>query len=41
MVESQTCFEVKEVGKNLGKEHSVFNIMYLIDIFAEFIPMNL
>ena len=38
MVESQSCFELKEVGKNLDKEHPVFNLMYLIDIFKEFYP---
>ena len=38
MVESQCCFEMKEVGKNLKKDHVVFNLIYLIDIFAEFYP---
>ena len=38
MVESQYCFEIKEVGKNLDKEHQVFNLMYLIEIFKEFYP---
>ena len=36
MVEKQYCFEIKEVGKNLDKEHPVFNLMYLIEIFKEF-----
>ena len=34
----QYCFEIKEVGKNLDKEHQVFNLMYLIEIFKEFYP---
>ena len=38
MVEQQFCFEIKEVGANLSKEHSVFHTLYLIDIFAEFYP---
>ena len=38
MVERQYCFEIKEVGKNLDKEHPVFNLMYLIDIFEELYP---
>lgn len=38
MVESQNCFEIKNVGSNLKKEHKVFNLIYLIDIFAEFYP---
>ena len=38
MVERQYCFEIKEVGKNLDKEHPVFNLMYLIEIFKEFYP---
>ena len=38
MVEKQYCFEIKEVGKNLDKEHPVFNLMYLIEIFKEFYP---
>ena len=40
MVESQHCFEIKEVGKNLKKDHPVFNLIYLIDIFAEFYPKH-
>ena len=32
MVERQYCFELKEVGANLDKEHEVFNLMYLIDL---------
>ena len=27
MVERQCCFEIKEVGANLDKEHSVFNLV--------------
>ena len=38
MVEKQYCFELKEVGANLDKEHPVFNLMYLIDLFEEFYP---
>ena len=38
MVEKQYCFEIKEVGKNLDKEHPVFNLMYLVDIFEELYP---
>ena len=38
MVESQYCFELKEVGANLDKEHAVFNLMYLIDLFEQFNP---
>lgn len=38
MVEKQYCFEIKEVGKNLDKEHPVFNLMYLVDIFEQLYP---
>ena len=38
MVEKQYCFEIKEVGKNLDKEHPVFNLMHLVDIFEELYP---
>ena len=38
MVERQRCFELKEVGANLDKEHEVFNLMYLIDLFEQFYP---
>ena len=38
MVDRQYCFEIKEVGKNLDKEHPVYNLMYLIDIFEQFYP---
>ena len=38
MVERQYCFELKEVGANLDKEHEVFNLMYLIDLFEQFYP---
>lgn len=38
MVERQYCFEIKEVGANLDNEHSVFNLMYLVDLFKEFYP---
>ena len=38
MVERQYCFELKEVGANLDKEHEVFNPMYLIDLFEQVYP---
>ena len=38
MVESQSCFEMKNVGANLKKEHKVFNLIYLIEIFDVFYP---
>ena len=40
MVGSQSCFELKEVAKNLDKEHPVFNLMYLVNIFKEFYPKD-
>ena len=38
MVESQSCFEIKNVGANLKKEHKVYNLLLLLDIFEEFNP---
>ena len=38
MVETQCCFEMNKVGANLNIEHSVFNLIYLIDLFKEFYP---
>ena len=38
MVEKQYCFEIKEVGKNFDKEHPIFNLMYLVDIFEQLYP---
>ena len=38
MVDNQSCFEIKEVGKNLDKEHNVFNLTYLVELFEVFYP---
>ena len=38
MVNNQTCFSWDEVGKDLKKEHSVFKIRYLVEIFSQFYP---
>ncbi len=38
MVDVQTCFEHKKVGSNLNRNHAVFNLKYLIEIFKELYP---
>ena len=38
MVEKQFCFEIKEVGVNIDIEHSVYNLLYLVELFSEFYP---
>lgn len=38
MIEVQTCLEHKKVGNNLKKNHAVFNLKYLVEIFKELYP---
>lgn len=38
MVNNQTCFSWVKYGKDLKKEHSVFKIRYLVEIFSRFYP---
>ena len=40
MVDNQCCFEIKEVGKNLNKEHNVFNLKYLVELLKCIIQRN-
>ena len=36
--DSQTCFILKEVGSNLDKNHIVFTVKILFEIFKEIRP---
>lgn len=38
MIEVQTCLEHKKVGNNLKRNHAVFNLKYIVEIFKEFYP---
>ena len=38
MSDYQSCIDFKKVGANIDKEHSVFNLAFLIELFFVFQP---
>lgn len=41
MSDYQSCIEFKKVGANINKEHSVFNLTFLIELFFVFQPVEI
>lgn len=41
MSDYQSCIEFKKVGANIPKEHSVFNLTHLIELFFIFQPTEI
>ena len=41
MSDYQSCIEFKKVGANINKEHSVFNLTYLVELFFVFQPTEI
>ena len=41
MSDYQSCIDFKKVGANIDKEHSVFNLIFLVELFFVFQPAEI